>query len=75
MNLSYLSLLLFQVPILKSGSIPIIGGQYLTSPATRQVIKPVVVVGTPSPSPSPTPGTVREVVPRPSTPQSKNPPP
>jgi len=63
-----------KVPILKSGSIPIIGGQYLTSPVTRQVIKPVVVVATPSPSPSPTPGTIREAVPCPSTPQSKNPP-
>merc|ERR1712071_605822 len=64
-----------KVPILKSGSIPIIGGQYLTSSAARQVIKPVVVVATSSPSPSPTPATTREVVARPLTPQLKNPPP
>uniref|UniRef100_A0A0P4XQM7 Max-binding protein MNT n=1 Tax=Daphnia magna TaxID=35525 RepID=A0A0P4XQM7_9CRUS len=66
--------------LLKSGSIPIIGGQYLTPATGRHLIKPVVVVAAP---PSTSPTTTQVVAPRdgsttatarPSTPQTKYPP-
>ncbi|XP_059353594.1 mucin-2-like isoform X2 [Daphnia carinata] len=67
--------------LLKSGSIPIIGGQYLTPATGRHLIKPVVVVAA---SPSTSPTTTQVVVAprdgsttanaRPSTPQTKYPP-
>lgn len=65
--------------LLKSGSIPIIGGQYLTPAAGRQLMKPVMVVAAP-PSTSPTTQIVTprdgsaSASPRPSTPQTKYPP-
>ncbi|EFX65401.1 hypothetical protein DAPPUDRAFT_333219 [Daphnia pulex] len=68
--------------LLKSGSIPIIGGQYLTPASGRQLMKPVVVVAAP-PSTSPTTtqvvvtprdGSAATATTRPSTPQTKYPP-
>lgn len=65
--------------LLKSGSIPIIGGQYLTPATSRQLMKPVMVVAAPS-STSPTSQVVTprdaqaSASLRPSTPQTKYPP-
>ena len=71
-------------PLLKSGSIPFIGGQFsLTSPG-RHVIKPVMVMTAPQPSTSPSTvaaaaaavaprDTTAGAEPSPSSPQSKFP--
>lgn len=76
-----LCLLIPKMGLLKSGSIPIIGGQYLTPATGRQLLKPVMVVAAP---PSTSPTTTQVVVTprdgsvtattRPSTPQTKYPP-